>query len=87
MAAPRSHTPKADPRLARRGAAAHRPLWQICPHLRDHQLAQLAEIMACADPDPKRRREHRMAKLSSYPLEDQVVVRAAFNQVLKVRAA
>lgn len=64
-----------------------RPLWQICPHLREHQLVQLAEILACADPDPQRRREHRLAKLATCPADDQLALRAAFDQVLRVRAA
>jgi len=51
---------------------------------RDHRMA--AEILACCDPDPVRRREHRRQKLASFPTDAQERVRSIVNKVIQSRS-
>lgn len=45
----------------------------------------VAEILACADPDPTKRTEHRRSKLATFPPDDQETVREITNRVIKAR--
>lgn len=47
----------------------------------------VAEVLACRDPDPTKRREHRISKLASFPESDRDQVRAITNRVIKARSA
>lgn len=58
---------------------------QIAPTISDTVERMVAEVLACADTDPERRREHRRAKVRSYPEEDRKEVTRVANGVLRAR--
>jgi hypothetical protein len=58
---------------------------QIQPNIPDHIERMVAEVLACVDPDPERRRAHRIAKLESFPAEHQAAVRDVTNRVIQAR--
>lgn len=58
---------------------------QIQPNIPSHLERMVAEVLACVDPDPERRRAHRIAKLESFPVEHQAAVRDITNRVIVAR--
>lgn len=46
----------------------------------------VAEIMACCDPDPQKRKEHRLQKLSLVPENYRARVRELVNERIKKRS-
>lgn len=58
---------------------------QTQPNIPDHIERMVAEVLACVDPDPERRRAHRIAKLESFPVEHQAAVRDITNRVIQAR--
>jgi hypothetical protein len=54
----------------------------------DHATLQMvAEVLACCDPDPAKRREHRISKLASFAEDHQAQVRDITNRVIEARNA
>lgn len=61
------------------------PISTVEPNI-DHQTLQMvAELLACVDPDPARRKQHRITKLASFPAEHQERVRDITNRVIEAR--
>lgn len=59
---------------------------QVCRGISDRDHKMVAEILACCDPDPERRREHRRQKLVSFPIDAQDRVRQYVNAVITARS-
>lgn len=58
---------------------------QACPGIALHLERMVAEVLACRDPDPEKRRAHRIQKIESFPESDRAEVREATNRVIKAR--
>lgn len=58
---------------------------EVCPAIEDHHHRMVAQLLACCERDPQRRRDHRLAMLERFPAADRDAVKTAFNQVLKAR--
>lgn len=63
-----------------------KPIEHIVPGISEKHRKMVAEILACRDPDPARRSEHRKAKLQTFPAEHRAIVRDLANTVIKARA-
>ena len=50
------------------------------------QLQMVAEVLACVDRDPQRRRSHRLAKIETFPENERATVKQLVNRVLEERA-
>lgn len=61
-------------------------LTQVAPNLPPHIERMAAEILACCDPDPEIRRQHRRDKLATFEGQHQAEVREVVNRVIKARA-
>lgn len=60
-------------------------IYQANPGIADHLVRMVAEVLACRDPDPEKRRAHRIQKLESFPESERAEVREATNRVIKAR--
>lgn len=58
---------------------------QANPNIPFHIEQMVAEVLACRDPQPEKRRAHRLQKIESFPETDRAQVRDATNRVLKAR--
>jgi hypothetical protein len=58
---------------------------QANPGIPHHIEVMVAEVLACHNPDPERRKAHRLQKLETFPESDRAAVREATNRVLKAR--
>lgn len=58
---------------------------QSNPGISDHLVQMVAEVLACRDPNPEKRRAHRIAKIESFPESDRADVREATNRVIQAR--
>ena len=50
-----------------------------------HIRQMVAELLACCDPDPIRRRDHRIQKLASFPESEREAVKSVFNRAIEAR--
>lgn len=62
------------------------PIRNIIPRIDFGDLVFVAEILACVDPDPVRRRAHRRAKLATFPAEVRDRIRQHTNAVISARS-
>lgn len=60
---------------------------EVAPDIEHHILQMVAEILACADPDPAKRTEHRLSKLATFPDSDRDQVREIAIRVIKARTS
>jgi hypothetical protein len=58
---------------------------QANPNIPHHFEVMVAELLACCEKDPERRKAHRLQKLESFPESDRASVRDATNRVIQAR--
>lgn len=54
----------------------------ILVNVPDHQLRMTAEVLGCYSTDPEQRRQHRLAKINSFPEQEREPVKKLVNKVL-----
>lgn len=54
----------------------------ILVNVPDHQLRMAAEVLGCYSTDPEQRRQHRLAKINSFPESERATIKQLVNQVL-----
>lgn len=58
----------------------------VVPEISGRHLQQVAELLACINPNKQREAEHRRAKLATFPELDRPIVRDIANRVIRARA-
>lgn len=60
---------------------------EIEPGIDQPTLQMVAELLACIDPDPERRSQHREEKLSALDQEQRIRVLSITNRVILARGS